>query len=92
MPSVFYKDPDAVLDYTFDWSDWLTGVETIASYDITAETGITVDSDSNDTDSVTVWLSGGTASVKYTVGCEITTNSVPARTDERSMVFRVVER
>jgi len=29
--SIFSKDPDAVLDYSFDWSAWLGGSETISS-------------------------------------------------------------
>lgn len=101
MPNIFLKDPDAVLDYKFDWaaltnssgdSDWLESGETISTYTITAETGITVDSDSKtDTDtSVTVWLSGGTAGADYEVACEIVTSS--SRTDERTIKIQVRER
>jgi len=79
----FLKDPDAVLDYVFDWSDWLADGETISSHEISIETGITKDSDSADDDSVTVWLSGGTAGEEYTVACKIVTSD--SRTDERSM-------
>jgi hypothetical protein len=90
MPSAFTKDPDSVLDYEFDWSSWLASGETISSYVVAADTGITVDSDSNDTDSVTVWLSSGTAGIKYTVGCKIVTSA--SRTVERSIKIRVKER
>jgi hypothetical protein len=97
----FLKDPDAVLDYKFDWkaltngsgtSDWLQGAETIASHTIDADSGITVDSSAlSDTNtSVTVWLSGGTAETAYIVRCEIVTSA--ARTDERSMRLLVRER
>jgi hypothetical protein len=50
----FTKDPDAVLDYKFDWaaetngsgpSDWLASNETISSYVVTAAAGLTKDSD-----------------------------------------------
>ena len=97
----FTKDPDAVLDYKFDWkaltngsgsSDWLASGETISSHTITADTGITVDS-SAETDadtSVTVWLSGGTAETNYRVACEIVTSS--SRTDERTMEIQVRQR
>lgn len=88
----FTKDPDAVLDYSWDWSNWLEAGETIVTASVTAETGITKDSETNDTTSVTAWLSGGTAGESYTVTCRITTNSVPARTDERSIILRVRER
>lgn len=90
--NIFFKDPDAVLDYKFDWSDWLASGETISTRTITPETGITVDSDSiTDTStSVTVWLSGGTAGNVYDVACLITTSD--SRTDERTMKIRCQER
>ena len=97
MPS-FRKDPSAVLDYKFDWKaltngtgikDWLAIGETIVSYTITATTGITVDSsyltDANT--SVTVWLSGGTEPMDYSVTCHIVTSAGP-REDDRSITIR----
>ena len=101
MPNQFSKDPDAVLDYKFDWaastngsgsSDWLASGETISSHTITATTGLTVDSSSlTDTNtSVTVWLSGGTAGTDYTVTCQIVTSA--SRTDERSIKIACKER
>lgn len=86
-PSVKEKDSDDVLDYAFEWEDWLGASETISSFVITAAPGITVDSSSNTVDTVTVWLSGGTAGVPYTVACKITTNQ--ARTVEKTMTLRV---
>ena len=92
MPSSFLKDPDATLDYTFDWSDWLTSPETINSIVTDVPTGMTEESSSNTTTTATIWLSGGIAGTEYTVGCEITTNSSPARVDERSITIKVVQR
>lgn len=97
----FLKDPDAVLDYKFDWkaltngsgtSDWLATAETIDSFTIDADTGITVDSSakSDGDTSVTVWLSGGTAGTDYAVRCEIETTL--SRTDERTMTIQCRER
>lgn len=99
--SVFVKDPNAVLDYKFDWrastngsgdSDWLASGETISTRTITATTGITVDSSGlTDTNtSVTVWLSGGTHGNDYRVACKIVTSA--SRTDERSITVRVRDR
>lgn len=101
--ATFYveKDPDAVLDYKFDWAnttnggtkaDWLEAGETISSHVVTADTGITVDSDSiTDTNtSVTVWLSGGTAGTRYNVACSVTTSA--SRTDERTLLVTVKNR
>lgn len=92
MPNHFIKDPDAKLDYKFDWSEWLQTAETIVTYTMTSTTGITQVSSSNDDDSVTVWFSGGTVGAEYGAGCKITTNSTPARIDERTITLYVAER
>ena len=92
------KDPSAVLDYVFDWTEWLATGETIAVdsetgeklITITADTGITVDSSTESDGKVTVWLSGGTAGINYKVACLITTTA--GRTDERTLWIRVVDR
>ena len=84
------KDPSAVLDYVFDWTEWLATVETITDHTITADTGITVGSSTEDAGKVTVWLSGGTAGINYKVACLITTSA--GRTDERTIWIKVVDR
>lgn len=86
----FDKDPDALLDYVFDWSDWLEAGEVISSYEIDVETGLTKESDSESDGLVTVWLSGGANGESYIVGCEITTSK--SRTDERSMRLVINDR
>lgn len=84
------KDPSAVLDFVFDWTEWLATGETITDHTITADTGITVDSSTESDGKVTVWLSGGTAGINYKVACLITTTA--GRTDERTLWIRVVDR
>jgi hypothetical protein len=97
----FTKDPDAVLDYKFDWaaetngsggSDWLAEDETISSYVVTAAGGITKDSDSrtDENTSVTVWLSAGKDGISYNVACKIVTSA--SRTDERTVTIKVQTR
>ena len=86
----FFKDPDSILDYAFDWSDWLESAETISSHVITVDTGLTKDSDSESSGLVTIWLSGGTAGTDYTVACKIVTSL--SRTDERSVLIQCMER
>ena len=88
--TTFNKDPDAVLDYTWDWSDWLPSGDTIASYTFTVPAGITKDSDSNTTTAVTAWMSGGTAGLSYDVVCHIVTTA--GREDDRTITFFVGER
>lgn len=103
MADIFCKDPDATLDYKFDWanttnggfeSDWLASGESIASYVIDADAGITIDQDglSDSNTSVTVWVSGGTVGTRYAIRCEITTDNSPARVDERTIYLTIEER
>lgn len=101
------KDPSATLDYVFDFAaetngssdpgatNWLQTGETIASFEITAPSGITASGSSliNSNTAVRVWLSGGTAYEEYTVACKVTTNSLPvARVDERSIKIKCMNR
>ena len=94
MAQQFVKDPNAVLDWAFDWNDstspWLATGETISSYTVTVDTGITKDSDSQSSGKVTVWLSGGTEGTTYDVACKIVTSA--SRTDERTIKIRVTQR
>lgn len=101
MASSFVHDPQAVLDYKWDWaadtngsgsSDWLASGETISSHAIAAVTGITKDSSAlTDTNtSVTAWYSGGTALVDYDVTCHIVTSD--GREDDRTITLKVRER
>jgi hypothetical protein len=86
----FRKDPDAVLDYSFDWSKWLQGSEAIIAHTVIAPTGITLDSSDADAERVTAWLSGGTNGTTYNVTCRITTDQ--GRTDDRSIQVWVLDR
>ena len=90
LDNQYLKDPSAVLDWAFDWTDWLATSETIANHTITADTGLKVDSSAENNGKITVWLSGGTAGQNYKVACKITTSA--GRTDERTIWIKVVER
>jgi len=87
----FVKDPDAVLDYTFNWAPWLAN-DTIASSTWTVESGITIvpASESFIDTETTLFLSGGSVNMKYEVTNKITTAA--SRTDERTMLIRVRDR
>ena len=86
----YLKDPSAILDWAFDWTDWLAAAETITDHTITADTGITVDSSTELDGKIIVWLSGGTAGINYKVACLITTTA--GRTDERTIWIKVTDR
>ena len=88
--TIFVKDPDANLDYGFDWSDWLADGETILTSTWTVTTGLTKDSDSSNDTATTIWVSGGTAGTSYTITNHITTSA--GREDDRSHVLKVKDR
>lgn len=85
------KDPDATLDYGFDWTAWL-GSDTISTSTWTASAGITpaypeILAGSKIT---RVWVSGGTAGTDYTLTNRIVTAG--GRTEERTMTLRCEQR
>ncbi len=89
--NVFTKDPDAILDYHFDWAggeDWLDD-DAISSSSWIVPSGITNDLDTNTTTVATIWLSGGTAGQTYVVVNRIVT--VDGRTNDASIIINVRE-
>jgi len=84
------KDAEAVLDWIWDWSDWLDSGETIITSVMTVSAGLVLDSSSNSTTTATAWLSGGTAGNPYSVANRITTSV--GRIDERTITVRVTNR
>ena len=84
--SNFVKDPDASLDYGFDWSAWL-GTDTIATSTWTVDSGITKGATSNTTTTTTVWLSGGTVGTTYNAVNRIVTAG--GRTNDHTLTVRV---
>ena len=84
------KDPDAVLDYTFDWSDWLAEGETILTHEAVIEDGdAVIDSTSQTASIVVVWLSGGTLGTNTHIRCRVTTTD--GRIDDRTIVVLIRE-
>lgn len=88
--TTYQKDPDAVLDYRWDWSPWLADGETITASQVIVPSGITANSNSNDTTSATVWLAGGSVGETYSVTNRITTSE--SRIDDRTMHIAVLQR
>lgn len=90
---IVLKDPDATLDYYFNWTDWLAQIgETIATSSVTVPAGLTKESESDDGQVVTVWLSGGTAGERYEVVNSVTTTGATPREEDRTMTVLCVER
>jgi hypothetical protein len=91
MEALFFKDPDAYLDYAVDWSTWVSSAENITTYSITVNSSlITVATYSQSGNVVTAWLSGGVVGQTYTVSVKITTDG--ARVDERSFKLKIKQR
>lgn len=83
------KTVPGVLDYTFDWSEWLAEIgDTIAEKEVTAASGITLDKDERSGGKVIAWLSGGAHGFTYWVRCRITTTG--GRTEVRTIRVRLV--
>lgn len=85
----FTKDPNAVLDYSIDWTRWLAG-DQVATSEWIIPSGLTRMADSKTSTSATVWLSGGSVGQSYTVTNRITTAA--GRTEDRTFTIRVEER
>ena len=85
----FTKDPDAHLNYTIDWSEWLV-TDTISTSTWTVPTGITKDSDTNSTTTTTIKLSGGTVGEKYEIVNHVVTAA--ALEDDRTIVITIREK
>ncbi len=87
----FTKDPDAVLDYSVDWSAWLAG-DQIASSEWLLEQGALIEkvTDTFTATKATVWLRGGQVGTTYLVTNRIVT--VGGRTDDRTISVKVEDR
>lgn len=91
--TVFAKDPQAVIDYSFDWDDaYLQMGETISTsvWSVLPVGELAIDSTSNTTSAATSTVSGGLVSHVYRLTNRITTSL--SRTEERSVTLRVQER
>lgn len=96
MSLVILKDPEAVVDYTFDWNDGYldttSPAETIStstwSIDPTPSPAeLTVDSESKTDTTATAFFTGGTVAKVYKATNHVVTSG--GRTDERTLTIRV---
>ena len=87
------KDPEAVVDYTSDWSATLSSSspsDTISTSAWAVNNGVTVDLDTNTTTTTTAWVSGGT---KWTIASLINTVTTAAgRTYERTIYLTLQDK
>ena len=87
----YKKDPNAVLDYTFDWSAWLAPiVDSISTAVFTLTGGLVQVSKTNTATTATIFVSGGTVGTPATISCRITTAG--GRTEDRTIKLTVIDR
>ena len=87
----YKKDPNAILDYTFDWTEYLAPItDTIASVQFATSAGLTKTSQSNTTTTATAFVSGGVVGATEKLTCRIVTAG--GRTDERTIDLKILER
>lgn len=83
------KDPDDTRSYSRDWTDDLNG-ESITNVTWTVPSGLTQEAVDQTGNVTTIFVSGGTAGVDYTVLVKVTTdNATQARVLEKAIVVRV---
>lgn len=88
--SSILKDPQATLDYPFDWTAYLAGIsDTITAASFTVTSG-TITASGFVGAIATAWVSGGVAGTTITLTCHITTAG--GRQDDRSVYLKVRER
>lgn len=85
------KDPDAVLDYSFDFGPWLTPLsDAIQSAVFILDSPLVNETEAVAATTAVVWVSGGVAGQTHRVTCRITT--VAGRIDDRSVFLKIRER
>ena len=94
----FEKDPDEILDYGLDWTNWLDGdeiststwktIEPLTSPPLEYVSG----SESASTTNTLVFVSGGKEGVTYKLTNAITTTNSPSRTAERTLYITIKEK
>lgn len=87
------KSPADVLDYSRDWTKWLTKagitMAQVSAVNWTAEAGVTVQLRLTVGNVTPALISGGEAGKSYRVDCELVTNETPARKVTRSFYLDV---
>lgn len=89
------KDPNATLDYPFDWSVWLGLInDTIASVTWIIDASLTSVATGFTAVTATIFVSGGVAGTTVPITCRITTagNGTSPRIEDRTILLKITER
>ena len=95
--ATYEKQPAEYKDYDIDYSQWLTPADDVIHLITTAVTSETeavptleVDQIQNTVYVAKLWVSGGTANVKYKITVLMTTDD--GRIDESELIFNIKDR
>lgn len=87
------KDPNATLDYSFNWAPWLAdSSDAIASFSIIVTGGLVTEGSVHAGDVVSVFVSGGNPAQEVSVTCRVTTASTPPRVEDRTFFLTMEDR
>ena len=89
LPTIL-KDPNAVLDYTWDFTRWIPPGDVIVEAVPTATGGLTTSTVTITSPKVVVWVSGGNVDTTASVTLHITTQQ--GRVDDRTLYFDIRNR
>ena len=85
------KDPDALLDYQFDWTAYLlTPADEIASGLFVADEGLQITNAVFGSTFAVAWITGGVVGQTHRLTCRITTTG--GRVDDRSVFLKIDNR
>jgi hypothetical protein len=80
------KHPSAKLDYKIDWETWLDG-DTLVTSEWDVPEGVSMEGESNDTLTTTVWISGGIDTLNYSLINRVTTTL--GRLENKELIIKV---
>jgi hypothetical protein len=85
----FTQDPSANLDYAVDWTAWLPTGDTVSTFVIISDAGISATKSLTLTTATVcvIWVSGGVVGNIYAVTCRVTT--VDGRVDDRTFYISI---
>lgn len=88
------KDPDEVLDYAIEWSDWLAETPTdsllSSTWGASSPVGLTTSTPSISGTKTILWLSAGTAGTTYYIANTVVTTQ--GRTAQRTVKIRIKDK
>lgn len=91
MQATYIQDPDALLDYVIDWSEWLPSGDTIdTSTWFVDDDALEIESTSKTDTTATVRVSGGTLNRRYKVTNRITTTA--GLINDQTITIRIREK